>query len=108
MCVDFFTISIFIMRLHLNLNSDTDRRIHIHGGIVDTNGCSLLLFHFLDHDWVRKCILEIYAMCAKEFNCLFVYSYCISLGDYIPGDDPDIDYRSIYKIGTTFYLIMGK
>lgn len=98
----------FYFSVCFRLHSDTNRRIYIHGGIMDTHGCTLLLFHFIDHDWVRTYTLKsnLYSM-TKQFNCLFVCLRIFSLGDYIPGDDPDIDYRSIYKIGTTFYLIMG-
>lgn len=55
------------------LHSDTNRRIYIHGGIMDTHGCTLLLFHFIDHDWVRTYTLKsnLYSM-TKQFNCLFV------------------------------------
>lgn len=38
-----------------HLHSDTNRRIHIHGGVLDAYGCTLLLFHFIDHNWVRIC-----------------------------------------------------
>lgn len=61
-------------------------------------GIPTMVFAFLEDSWDG---LDAFYYC-------FISLTTIGLGDYIPGDDPDLEYRSIYKICTTFYLIFGK
>lgn len=76
----------------------------------------------LMHLFIICCIMSIFIIIIpsaifgyieEEWDFWDAFYYCfislttIGLGDYIPGDDEHVSYRSLYKIITTVYLYVG-